>query len=171
MSFIRRYGFYPPTEVITQIEGVIVVDLPPPGNVEGTDTGVVAVVGEAKDMTYAVSVDGTGAVTTNIRPQEAFSAKDLSDKIGGFDETLGDFGASMGNMFVALRNQRFSRLIVAPINLCSTQGTRFYRPSFLCRARRWKRDASFAVPVAAACARGLDRLSPPWAPSTWVPEA
>jgi len=150
MSFIRRYGFYPSTDVVTQIEGIVVVDLPPPGAVDGTDTGVVGVVGEARDMTYAVSVDGTGTVTTNIRPQEIFSAKDLSDKIGGFDETLGDFGASMGNLFVALRNQRYSRLIVAPVNLCSAQGTRFYRQLPLCTG------ATNPLPVVPVQAATLD---------------
>ena len=126
-GFIRRYSFFPGIEVITQIEGVVIVDLPPPGAVTGVSTGVVACVGEFEDMTYATSVDGSGAVTTNIEPQEIFSGKDLIDKVGGFDECLGDFGLSDGNGYVALRNKTFTRLIVAPVNLASAQGMRFTR--------------------------------------------
>jgi hypothetical protein len=126
-GFIRRFGFLPPEEVITQIEGVSIIDLPPPGAVNGVSTGLVALVGEFADMTYACSVNGSGVVSSSLQPQEIFSSQDLIDKVGGFDATLGDFGNADGNGFVALRNKRFSRLIVCPVNLCSATGVRYMR--------------------------------------------
>lgn len=126
-GFIRRFGFLPPDEVITQIEGVSIVDLPPPGAVNGVNTGMVALVGEFADMTYACVANGSGVVSSSLRPQEVTSAQDLIDKVGGFDATLGDFGNAGGNGFAALRNKRFSRLMVCPINLCSATGVRYMR--------------------------------------------
>lgn len=131
-GFIRRFGFVPPEEVITQIEGVSIVDLPPPGAVNGVSTGMVALVGEFADMTYACVANGSGVVSSSLRPQEVFSAQDLLDKVGGFDATLGDFGNGGGNGFVALRNKRFSRLMVLPINLCSATGVRYLRSLPVC---------------------------------------
>ena len=126
-GFIRRYGYFPGTEVITQIEGTVIVDLPPPGSVAGVGTGTVAMVGEFADCTYAVKYGTTGDISSSPRPVEAFSSQDMINKTGGFDETLGDFGVSLGNGFAALRNKRFSRLVLMPINLASAQGGRFYR--------------------------------------------
>lgn len=134
-GFVRRFGFLPPEEVITQIEGVSIVDLPPPGAVNGVSTGMVALVGEFPDMTYATSVNGSGVVSSSLRPQEITSSQDLIDKVGGFDATLGDFGNAGGNGFVALRNKRFSRLLVQPINLCSATGVRYMRVLPLCTSQ------------------------------------
>jgi hypothetical protein len=134
-GFIRRFGFVPPEEVITQIEGVSIVDLPPPGSIAGVNTGVVALVGEFADMTYAAVANGSGVVSSSLRPQEVTSAQDMLDKVGGFDSTLGDFGNAGGNGFVALRNKRFSRLIVCPINLCSATGVRYFRQLPLCTSQ------------------------------------
>jgi len=127
MGFIRRFGYFPGTEVITQIEGVVVVDLPPPGGVQGVGVGVACVVGEFADCSYAVSVNSSGVVSTKIRPVEVFSATDLINKVGGFDETLGEFGISEGNGFAALRSKKFARLVVVPINLASANGCRYFR--------------------------------------------
>lgn len=126
-GFIRRYGFAPGTETITLIEGVIILDLPPPGAINGVSTGVVGMVGEFADMTYATSVDSSGVVTTRAVPVEISSGQDLLDKVGGFDPTLGNFGDECGNGFVALRNKRFSRLIVVPVNLASAAAGRAWR--------------------------------------------
>jgi hypothetical protein len=86
-------------------------------------------------MTYAVDVSGTGAVTADIQPQEVFSATDLSNKFGGWDPTIGDFGNSDGNGFLALRSKRFSRLIISPINMASDYGCRFFRELPLCASQ------------------------------------
>jgi hypothetical protein len=128
VGFTRRYSAFPPISVITQIEGVVTVDQPPPSSVQGVGTGVAALVGEFADNTYATSFDPlTGKFATKAQPVEVFSSQDLIDKVGGFDETIGEFGKSGGNGFVSVRNKRFSRLILVPINLVSQYGLRLWR--------------------------------------------
>jgi len=127
MSFVRRYSTFPSAQVISQIEGIVIVDLTPPTSFEGVNTGVVGLVGEFADMTYAVSVDGAGNVTTKARPVEVTSAQDMLNKVGGFDPTLGDFGGDDGNGFVAINGKRFSRLVLCPVNLASPKGVRLWR--------------------------------------------
>lgn len=134
-GFIRRFSFSPPEEVITQIEGVSIIDLPPPGAINGVNTGMVALVGEFPDMTYAAVADGSGVVSSSLRPQEVTSAQDMLDKVGGWDETLGDFGGAGGSGFAALRNKRYSRLMLCPVNLASATGVRFMRVLPLCTSQ------------------------------------
>lgn len=126
-GFIRRFGFFPGTEVITAIEGVVIVDLPPPGSIAGVGVGTICCVGEFADMTYAVSVASDGSVTTKPQPVEVYSSQDMFNKVGGFDETLGDTGKAGGNGFITLRNKRFSRLVIVPINLASAEAVRVWR--------------------------------------------
>lgn len=143
-GFIRRFGYQPGTETITQIEGVAIIDLPPPGSIQGINTGVVAMVGEFADMCNAVSVDGNGVVTTKTVPKEVFSSADMLTKFGNFDPTLGDFGRAGGNGFAELRNKAYSRLILAAVNLASNVGARFFRALPLCTSQS---DTLPAVPV------------------------
>lgn len=131
-GFIRRYGFFPTSQVINQIEGVVIVDLPAPAPIQGVNTGVVGVVGEFADVTYAVSVDGSGNVTTKPQPVEVTSAQDMVEKVGGFDPTLGDFGGDDGNGYFCVSGKRFSRLVLVPVNLASSKGIRLYRTLPLC---------------------------------------
>ena len=126
-GFNRRFSYFPTVDQIMQIEGGVIVSLPPAGSIRGQATGVVALVGEFADCTYGVAVDEDGTVTTSPQPVEIFSNADLVNKLGGWDETLGDFGASMGNGFVELRNKSFSRLVVVPINLAGGKGIRLWR--------------------------------------------
>jgi hypothetical protein len=126
-GFIRRYGFSPGVETITLIEGVVIVDLPPPGAINGISTGTVGMVGEFPDMTYATAVDSSGVVTTRANPVEVFSGQDMVDKVGGFDSSLGQHGNNGGNGFVSLRNKKFSRLILAPVNFASAGAGRAWR--------------------------------------------
>lgn len=126
-GFVRRFSYYPTKEVITQIEGLTIVDLPPPQQVQGVGSGTCAIVGEFTDMTYATTASSTGTISTKCVPVEIFSAKDMLDKVGGWDETIGDFGTSGGNGFVEIRGKSFTRLIAVPVNLCSARGARFYR--------------------------------------------
>lgn len=133
-GFIRRYPGFPSKDIIQQIEGVIIVDTPPSGTVQGVGTGVAALVGEFADMTYGVTVDASGNVTTSYLPVEIVSAQDQIDKLGGWDETLGKFGAEMGNGFVELKNKMFDRLIVVPINLSSNKGIRLWRQLPTCKS-------------------------------------
>ena len=127
MGFTRRFSSFPSSQVISEIEGIVIVDLPPPASIAGVSTGVVGVVGEFADMKYATAINGSGDVTTKIQPVEVTSAQDMLNKVGGFDETLGEFGKDDGNGFVAIRNKRFSRLVIAPVNLASSKAVRIYR--------------------------------------------
>lgn len=127
MSFIRRFSSMPSAQTISQIEGVVIVDVPPPTAIEGVSTGVVGAVGEFADMTYAVSVSGDGTVITKPQPYEIFSAQDMVGSFGGFDATLGDFGGDDGNGFAMLDGKRFSRLVICPVNLASSKGVRVWR--------------------------------------------
>lgn len=126
-GFTRRFGSFPGIETITTIEGVNIVDLPPPASIAGVSSGVVAMVGEFADMTYATAVSSTGVVTTKAQPVEVFSAQDMADKVGGWDSSIGNFGVAMGNGFAALRNKTFSRLVVIPVNLASSAAGRAWR--------------------------------------------
>lgn len=126
-GFIRRYDYFPGTEVITLVEGVIIVDLPPPGSIAGISTGVVCCIGEFADVSYGVKVDTTGTVSTKPQPVEVFSSQDLFNKLGGFDDTIGDTGISGGSGFITLRNKKFSRLVCVPVNLASDKAVRLFR--------------------------------------------
>lgn len=127
MSFVRRFSSFPSTSVISQIEGVVIVDATPPAPIEGVNTGVVGVVGEFADMTYAVSVDGSGNVATKAQPVEVTSAQDMVNKVGGWDATIGDFGGDDGNGFATVDGKRFSRLVICPVNLASSKAVRLWR--------------------------------------------
>ena len=131
-GFIRRFGYFPGLDVITQIEGVAIIDLAPPGSVQGAGTGLVACVGEFTDMTYGVDVDSTGTVTTAPTPVEVLGAQDMLNKVGGFDATIGDFGVSGGNGYASVRGKQYARLVLAPINLCSSKAMRFFRNLPVC---------------------------------------
>jgi len=126
-GFIRRFTTIPTRQVLTAIEGVNIIDLPPPGSIQGVGTGTAGLVGEFADMTLGVQVSPAGLITTKPRPSQITSSKDLTDKLGGFDETLGEFGGDCGNGFVELRNKSFAALVAVPINLCSSKGTRVWR--------------------------------------------
>lgn len=125
-GFIRRYSYFPGTEELNAIEGVVIVDQRSPGPIRGASYGVVCVVGEAANMSYVCKVNTSGEVVSSFRPQEVYGGSDLLDKIGPFDSTLGDFGDEMGNLFVELRNKRFSRLVVCPVDLVRPTSTTQY---------------------------------------------
>lgn len=133
-GFTRRYSFQPPQSVITQIEGIIIVDLPQPGDVNGVGTGVALLAGEFADCTFGVAVDSSGTVTTSPNPVQITSGQDLLNKLGGWDETLGDFGNSQGNGFAALRNKKFAGLVCVPVNIADSKGTRYMRDLPLCKS-------------------------------------
>jgi hypothetical protein len=126
-GFVRRFTNFPPDDVITAIEGINIIDLPPPGSIAGINENVVALVGEFADMTFATGVDSSGVISTSIEPTEIVTGQDLVNKLGGFDFTLGQFGADCGNGMVELRNKSFGRLVVAPVNLASVSGVRLWR--------------------------------------------
>jgi len=126
-GFVRRFSEFPSNAVLTAIEGVVIVDLPPPSASQGINTNVISLVGEFADMSYGIAVDSAGVFTTKPKPVEIFSGQDLLNKVGGFDETLGQFGGDCGNGYVELRNKTFGRLVVVPVNLASASGVRLWR--------------------------------------------
>lgn len=155
-GFIRRYNYFPGTEELTAIEGVVIVDQRSPGPIRGTSYGVVCVVGEAANMSYVCKVNTSGEVVSSFRPQEVYGGSDLLDKIGPFDSTLGDFGDECGNLFTELRNKRFSRLVVCPVDLVRpASGTTQYA------IRIWRQlptntSATDTTPIAPVVATRVD---------------
>lgn len=116
-GFVRRYSYFPGTEELNAIEGVVIVDQRSPGPIRGASYGVVCVVGEAANMSYVCKVNTLGEVVSSFDVQQVYGGSDLLDKIGNFDSTLGEFGDEMGNLFVEVRNKSFSRLVVCPVDL------------------------------------------------------
>ena len=145
-GFIRFFSNFPSVAEITEISGAFIIDVPPPVLPPVDGFGKTIMIGEFADMTFATDVDqATGAVSTKLQPVQIFSSQDLVDKVGGFDPSIGDFGVSMGNGFVALRNKRYNGgLIVVPLNLASSHGVRLIRelPTNLSET-----DPSPAVPM------------------------
>lgn len=127
MAVFRRFDSPPSLGEITAIEGIVLVDMPAPSDPAGLAAGVVGMIGEFADQTYACAVSTTGGVTASIRPQEITSGQDMYEKFGGFDSTLGHFGGQGGNGYAALANKRFSKLVIAPIFMASTYGCRVFR--------------------------------------------
>lgn len=127
-GFIRFFSNFPSVAEITEISGSFIIDVPPPTIPPLTGFGKTIMIGEFADMSFSTDVDADGHVSSRLQPVEIFSSQDLVDKVGGFDPSLGDFGGSMGNGFIALRNKRFSGgLIVVPLNLASNRGARLVR--------------------------------------------
>jgi hypothetical protein len=146
-GFVRRFTSTPSVDVITAIEGINIIDLPPPSPPQGVSTNVACLVGEFADMTYGVAVDSAGAITTFGNPIEIFSGADLLNKLGGFDSTIGQFGVACGNGYVELRNKTFGRLVVVPVNLASASGIRMWRQL---PTNKSATDPTPVVPVSAA---------------------
>src|SRR5262245_47819583 len=116
-GFIRRYGNNPGSDVITQIEGVVIIDQQPPASIQGVGTGTVCIVGEFADMTYATKVNSDGTISASPDPVLVTSPADLLLKVGGWDEYLGDFGGDMGSGFVEARNKRYAALVCLPVDI------------------------------------------------------
>lgn len=127
-GFIRFFSSFPSVAEITSISGAFIIDVPPPVQPPVAGFGKTIMIGEFADMSFATEVASDGSVSTKLQPVEIFSSQDLVDKVGGFDPSLGDFGVSMGNGFIALRNKRFDGgLIVVPLNLASSKAARLVR--------------------------------------------
>lgn len=147
-TFVRGYNFMPPLEDIAAIEGITFVDNPAPGGLGGTPSNFACLIGEFADMRQCLQVDNTGLVTTLFRPEFALSQADFLDKFGGFDSTLGKFGAEMGNGYVAATGKVYgtARFLCLPVNLCSAYAGRMWRQLPTCRSAT---DPSPIVPAPA----------------------
>jgi hypothetical protein len=114
-------------------------------------------------MTYSLSVDeSTGVVTADPRAIEIFSSRDLEEKLGGFDPTLGQFGGDMGNGFAELSGKTFFRLVAVPVFMASSAALRFWRSL---PTNTSATDTNPVVPLQAAAVEagrefrsGLDRM-------------
>jgi hypothetical protein len=127
-GFVRRFSFAPSLQQLTQIEGVIIGDLPQPATFSGVGTGVACCIGEFADVSSQVVPDGSGGLTTKYSAVEVTSQQDALNRVGGFDSTLGAFGTSDGNGFVAaLKGKTFSRLLLLPVNIASAKAARIVR--------------------------------------------
>lgn len=149
MSFMSRYPTMPSNDVLAQIEGVVIIDGTVAGTPRGASTGVVACVGEFTDVTYGVSIDANGVVTTSPQAVE-IEGGDFEDLVGGWDETIGEFGGDGGSGFVECKNKTFARLLCVPVNIASSQGVRLYRELPTCRSST---DPTPVVEVSAASIR------------------
>jgi hypothetical protein len=127
MGFVRRFSNFPGREVLQEIEGVVTIDETPAGDISGVSQGVACLVGEFSDVTFGVAIDANGVVTTRPQPIETFGSQDILDKVGGWDETIGEFGGDGGNGFLELKNRSFSRLVLVPINNAASHGVRLWR--------------------------------------------
>lgn len=132
MPFIDRYNSYPSDAVLTAIEGIKIIDLTPPGNIQGVGSNVVAVVGEflrcgKRSNCYSPASDSN----INI-PTEIFGSQDLLDTFGGWSAWSNPGGARPapgnpgtlpldGNGFLAIRNRKFARLVC--VNVAQDVGT------------------------------------------------
>lgn len=127
---VRVYSSQPPIEEILAIEGIVIVDATPAGSPDVIGNNTVCIVGEFQDMALAVQADpSTGAIRTSCRPDIVYSPADFANKFGGFDSTIGKFGAEMGNGWISVARKPWpaGQLVCAPINLCSAYGTRYWR--------------------------------------------
>lgn len=118
-GFIRRFSQFPELSVITEIEGVLIIDLIPPGIFVGRSTGTVCLVGEwpKGPVNTPVVVDGDSTIR---------------DQFGGFSLSVLDhltFAAgppiswtnpySNGNAFCWLKGKAFRRLVLCRVDTSS----------------------------------------------------
>lgn len=126
MGFNRRFNDFPSDDVLREIEGVVTVDETSVGEIAGVSQGVACIVGEFADVTFGVSISDVGVITTSPQPTEIGTGEAI-DKLGGWDETIGEFGGDGGSGFLEIKNKSFSRLVAVPINIASSQGARIWR--------------------------------------------
>jgi len=104
-GFIRRFTQFPPLSVITEIEGIDIIDLLPTGIFVGVGTGTLCLVGEWPRGAYD-------------RPVEVTGDADIRGAMGGFSPSITNPLAfstnpwSNGNAFVWLKNKTFTRLVL-----------------------------------------------------------
>ena len=128
MGFTRRYSSNPGNGVISQIEGVVIIDNVQTGPIPELGTGTACCVGEFADCSSSLKSDGAGGLTSNYQPVLVFGAADATQKFGGFDPTIGDFGISGGNGYVdALVSKQWAALVLTAINTASPQAVRLIR--------------------------------------------
>ena len=147
-TFVRGFDSMPTIEEISQIEGIFLVDNLPSGGLGAAPSGFGCLVGEFADMSRSFEVDQSGQVVANYRPDFVLSQADLVTKFGGFDSTLGQFGAAMGNGYAAVAGKTFgnARLLCLPVLLASQYAGRMWRQLPTCKSAT---DPTPIVPLVA----------------------
>ena len=109
-GFIRRFTFFPQLSTITEVEGVVVVDLIPPGIFVGLTTGTVCLVGEWPKGPFNQSTVVQGDRTI----QDTFGGVSLSvtNPLGFATNPF-----SQGNAFTRLKAKRFRKLVLVRAKL------------------------------------------------------
>lgn len=183
-AFLRRFSYLPDVSVLTEIESVVVVDEPPPGQIQGVGTGTVLEVGEFEDGPFEA-------------PTEVFGGADLRTQFGGFGFTYDGIPSQNpcarvrhpdsavaasyweGSAFVHLASCKFSRLFVCRVDT-SVGSVEFNRLAAISGATdptwnlepgqtlKLKIDGGGAVTVTFDAAAATDNSSAgtyPWSPS------
>lgn len=126
-GFVRRFTSTPSIEVLSEIEAVDIVDLPPQSPTTGTGSGTLLCVGEFEDGGFADGSDASEWVGAR-GPQEVFGSEDLVNRFGGFGYTYGTvpsnnicarahlFESFNGNGFLKLKFCRPRRLIISRVD-------------------------------------------------------
>lgn len=117
-GYVRRFTSIPPVEVITQIEGVVIVDGAPQAPLIGAGTGTVLAVGETEDGPFATDEEAKGAI-------EVFGGPDFLQKFGGLGYGAQHERASArihqgelwnGNLFLKLYKLKCQRLLISRVD-------------------------------------------------------
>ena len=121
IGFTRRFTFDPGQSVITQIEGVVIIDRQPPQSIIGVGSGTTCIVGEFENGPFGITTEVT-------------SATQLASTFGGFGYTYNGIvgnnpsarqrfadSATLaeywnGNASCALNGKQFSRLLLMRVN-------------------------------------------------------
>lgn len=119
--FLRRFTSDPGNEVLLDIESVNILDLAPPGAINGVGTGTALIVGEFENGPFGTT-------------EEVSSSTDLSQRYGGFGYTYGGITGNNpcarsrhadgalnaefwnGNAAVQLNGKKFRRLLVTRVD-------------------------------------------------------
>jgi hypothetical protein len=136
MPYVDRWTSWPSKDILMAIEGVKIIDLLPPGSIAGAGTGVVAVIGEPlkQGVRTQLTASNQQATDVTLKPTLIGSAKEFLDTFGGWGEYSNPGGLFEstapykfipglfpdkfdGNLFLALRNKQFAKLIVVAVPL------------------------------------------------------
>lgn len=155
--FLRRFLFDPGAAVLLNIESVNILDLEPPGNVNGIGTGTALIVGEFENGPFNL-------------PTEVSSASDLVNTFGSLGYTYGSVVANYpcavarnadgaladeywnGNGFVQLSGKQFGRLMIARVD--TSVGTVQFTPQAYITGA-----SAFRYTLAAGQVLSLDRTT------------
>lgn len=114
-GFVRRFTIFPDIQTLTSIEGVVIVDLIPPGVFVGRVTGTVCLVGEWPKG-------------PNDTPTLVEGERTIDDVFGGFSLSVTDPLSystnpfSNGNGFCWLKSKRYRRLVLVRADLSLAEG-------------------------------------------------